>query len=76
MWVHRNGTVGAIAEDDLGRLDGVVLGEAEAQAVQICGRVERVVEDGDVHLPFFEVWRGHERDAGWEGFLDLGGGSG
>ena len=74
--VHGNGAVGRRAEDDLGRLDRVVFGEGEAQAVEVCGRVERVVEHGDVHVPFFEVGRGDEGDAGWEGALDLGGGGG
>ena len=72
--VHGNRTVGRRAEDDLGRFDRVVLGECEAQAVEIGGRVERVIEHGDVHVPFLEVRRGHEGDAGWEGALDLGGG--
>ena len=73
--VDGNGTVGRGAEDDLGRLDRVVIGEGEAQAVEICGWVERVVEDGDVHQPFFEVGRGDKCDAGWESALDLCGGS-
>jgi len=58
-------------EDDFGRLDGVGGGEEEAEAVVVSRRVDGVVGDGKVHLPFAEVWGGDEGDAGGEGALDL-----
>lgn len=72
--VHRNRTLGRRAEDDLRRLDRVGGRESEAQPVEVCGRVERVVQHGDVHLPFFQVWGGDEGYAWGEGALDLVGG--
>lgn len=73
MRVHRYRSLGSRAEDDLGRLDGVGGREGEAQAVEVCGRVERVIEDGDVELPFFQVGGGDEGYAWGEGALDLHG---
>jgi hypothetical protein len=70
--VHGNRALRRRSELHLGRFDRVGVGESEPQAVEVCGRVDGVVEDGDVHLPFFEVGRGDEGDAGWEGALDLG----
>lgn len=59
-------------EHDLGSLDGVVVGEAEAEPVDLV-EVEWVrVEDADVELPFLEVVGGDEGDAWGKGLLDLG----
>lgn len=59
-------------ERDLGSLDGVIVGEAEAEPVDLV-EVERVgVEDADVELPFLEVVGRDEGDAGGKGLLDLG----
>jgi hypothetical protein len=69
--VHRNGAVGGGEEDYFGRFDRVGGGEGELEAVLVGRRVEGVVEDRDVHLPFFEVGRGDEGYAGGEGALDL-----
>lgn len=69
--VHRDGAVRGREEDDFGRFDGVRGGEVETQAVLVGGRVDGVVEDGNIHLPFFQVGGGDERYAGWEGALDL-----
>ena len=44
--------VGDKLECHFGRFDGVGGAELEAQAVDVGGRVERVVEDADVHCPF------------------------
>lgn len=61
-------------EHDLGGLDGVVVGEAEAEPVVLV-EVEGVgVEDADVELPFLQVVGGDEGDAWGEGLLDLWGG--
>ena len=60
-------------EHDLGSLDGVVVGEAEAEPVDLV-EVERVrVEHADVELPFLQVVGADEGDAWGEGLLDLWG---
>jgi len=70
--VHGNVAVRRGEKDDFGRFDRVGGGEAEFEPVFVGGRVERVVEHCDVHLPFFQVGRGDEVDAGRECSLDLG----
>ena len=43
----------------------------EAQAVDVGGRVERVIEDADVHCPFAQVGGADEGYARWEGGVEL-----
>lgn len=71
--VQGDAAVGRGQEDDFGRFDRVGGGEVEAQTVLLCGRVDGIVEHGDVHLPFFQVGRGDECDAWGELALDLRG---
>lgn len=59
-------------KDHLGSLDGVAGAEHEFEAVDVGGRVEGVVEDGEIHLPFAEVGGGNEGDAGGKGAVDFG----
>ena len=63
--------VGNQLERYFGRLDGVGGGELEAQAVDVGGWIDGVVEDADVHCPFAEVGGADEGDAGWEVGVDL-----
>ena len=59
-------------ECHFGRLDGIAVREAEAQAVDLV-EVEGVgVEDADVHLPFLQVVGFDECYAGREGLVNLG----
>jgi len=72
--VHGDGPrgLGAGDEDDFGDFDGVVAREAEAQAEGL-REVDGVrIQDLDVHVPFGEVGRGDEGDAGGEGGVHFG----
>lgn len=74
---HGAGRVGGRDEEDLGRLDGVAVAEAQGEAEDL-RRVDRVcrVQDGEVGVPGAQVGRGDERDAGRDCVVELGGGLG
>ena len=58
-------------EGNLGGFDRVVVREAEAEAIGAIQVEGIVVQDFDVHKPFFEVVGCDKGDAGGEGLLQL-----